>query len=215
MPPTQAWRPPAESHTAPPTQPWSPPAESNTAPPTQPWTPPAESNTPLPSAYTPPVEGHTPPAQPWLPPGGAYPPIHDSLGAPAPYAPPPGYMPPQAGFQPRLVSPGGRLGAQILDGVLIFVTAGIGWLIWALIVFDGGLTPARQILGHVVVDAATGTPLSWGRMAVRELLLKGVLAYVAGAVTFGVYYLIDSLMVFGQRYQTLHDRMAGTVVVHR
>lgn len=171
------------------------------------------------TVYEPPtVTAYQPPTAPYQPPAGAFqapyqppPPPPSPYGA-APYQQP--YAP--AGYAPpNLVSPGGRLGAQILDGILIFFTAGIGWLIWALIIFDRGQTPARQILGHTVVDAATFETVTWGRMAVREILLKGLLGYIAGAVTFGVYFFIDSLMVFGQQYQTLHDRMAGTVVVYR
>ncbi|GAA4964654.1 RDD family protein [Actinoplanes utahensis] len=116
---------------------------------------------------------------------------------------------------PRLVSPAGRLAAQIVDGVLIAVTAGIGWLVWASWLFDRGQTPARQILGHVVADARTSRPVGWRRMAYRELFLKFVCAYTFGVVTLGVFTLIDAVMVFGDRRRTLHDRMADTVVVHR
>ncbi|MEV0901287.1 RDD family protein [Actinoplanes sp. NPDC049802] len=115
----------------------------------------------------------------------------------------------------RLVSPAGRLGAQVIDGLLIGVTAGIGWLVWASWIFERGQTPARQILGHVVADARTGLPVAWSRMAYRELFLKFVCSYVFGAVTLGIFSLIDALMVFGDRHRTLHDRMADTIVIYR
>lgn len=189
-------------------------------PPIAPYQPPA----------SPPAGAYQPPASPYSPPSGAFPPPPSGAfqAPPAPYqpagAPPWGPSPAAASpwaqspadayGGPRLVSPGGRLGAQLLDGLLIFVTAGIGWLIWAVLVFDQGRTPARQLLGHVVADAATGEPVTWARMAVREVVLKGLLGYFASAFTCGIYYFADSLMVFGQRYQTLHDRIAGTIVIH-
>jgi uncharacterized RDD family membrane protein YckC len=114
-----------------------------------------------------------------------------------------------------LVSPAGRLVAQIADALLICLTAGIGWLIWALFLFGRGQTPARRLLGHRVADARTGHPVGFGRMFCRELLIKMVLGSLIGAVTFGLYAIVDSLFVFGDRNRTVHDKIAGTVVIHR
>jgi uncharacterized RDD family membrane protein YckC len=114
-----------------------------------------------------------------------------------------------------LVSRGGRLGAALLDNLLVIVTLGIGWLIWSLIVYDRGQTPARQLLGHVAVDSTTGEPLSWGRTALRELVLKGIVGYLATSFTCYVYFFVDSLMIFNDRRQTLHDMMASSLIVYR
>jgi uncharacterized RDD family membrane protein YckC len=114
-----------------------------------------------------------------------------------------------------LVSPFGRLIAQIFDGVLFVLTFGIGWLVWAFLVFDRGQTPGRLLLGHAVADARTGEPVGRGRMVVRELLCKWLLIVLLGVLTLGVYPVVDALFVFGDRQRTLHDRMAGTIVVHK
>ncbi|BCY08017.1 RDD family protein [Actinoplanes sp. L3-i22] len=114
-----------------------------------------------------------------------------------------------------LVSPAGRLVAQVVDAVLICLTAGLGWLIWALFLFGRGQTPARQIMGHTIADARTGHPLAFWRMAYRELLIKLILGALIGAATFGLYPVVDSLFVFSDRNRTLHDKIAGTVVIHR
>ena len=114
-----------------------------------------------------------------------------------------------------LVSRGGLLGAALLDNLLFLVTLGIGWLIWSLAVYDRGQTPARQLLGHVAVDSTTGQPLSWGRTALRELVLKGLVGYFATTFTCYAYFLVDSLMIFNDRRQTLHDMMASSLIVHR
>jgi hypothetical protein len=92
----------------------------------------------------------------------------------------------------RLVSPGGRLGALLLDGLLCAVTLAIGWLIWTLIMWSSGQTPAKQLLHQVVADARTGRPLIWGRMLLREFDLRGIVAWLLSVVTLGVVSLIDA-----------------------
>ncbi len=111
-----------------------------------------------------------------------------------------------------LVSAGGRLGAVLLDVLLMFVTLWIGWFIWAMIAWSDGQTPAKKLLGHVVADANTGQPLDWGRMALREFCIKGMLGWILNMVTLSIYFWVDSLMVFGDRQRTLHDRMASSIV---
>jgi hypothetical protein len=112
----------------------------------------------------------------------------------------------------RLVGPGARLGAVLLDVLLAMVTLWIGWLIWALITWSDGQTPAKKLLGHVVVDANTGQQFDWGRMALREFVIKGMLGGLLNTVTIGIYSLVDAFMVFGNRNQTLHDKMSTSVV---
>ena len=52
-------------------------------------------------------------------------------------------------------SAGKRLGAYLFEVVLCTVTLVIGWMIWSLIVFGKGQTPAKQLLGMKVVQDAT------------------------------------------------------------
>ncbi|GIE93540.1 RDD family protein [Paractinoplanes rishiriensis] len=115
---------------------------------------------------------------------------------------------------PAPVSAGGRLGAVLLDALLMLVTLWIGWLIWSLFTWQNGQTPGKQMLGHVVADAQTGEPFDWARMALREFCIKGVLGWLLNVVSFGIYFWVDSLMVLGDRQQTLHDRMANSIVRH-
>jgi hypothetical protein len=118
-------------------------------------------------------------------------------------------------YQPALVSAGGRLGARLLDGLLLLVTLGIGWLVWSFVTWSNGQTPAKQLLGHVVADAGNGEAFGWGRMALRSLVIDGLLAAFLNAISCGIYFWVDALMVFGDRQRTLHDRMAGSIVRHR
>lgn len=144
--------------------------------------------------------------------GGAlqpYPPVPASPAVPyGPAYPQPGYP---AVPDSALVPPGARFGAFLLDLLLAIVTLWIGWFIWALVTWKDGQTPAKKMLGHVVVDANTGQRFDWGRMALREFVIKGLLGGLLNAVTLDIYFLVDSFMVFGARYQTAHDKMATSV----
>jgi uncharacterized RDD family membrane protein YckC len=115
--------------------------------------------------------------------------------------------------QQRLVTPGGRFGAFLLDVLLVMVTLGIGYLIWSLIVWSNGQTPGKQLLRQVVVDAQTGAPADWGKMFMREFVIRFLLfGLIANVLTFGIFGIVDALMVFGKDNRTIHDKMAGTVV---
>src|SRR6476659_3326284 len=61
-----------------------------------------------------------------------------------------------------------RLGGYLLEGVLFVVTLIVGWLIWSIIVWGRGETPAKQLLGMRVghretLTAAGGAACSCGR----------------------------------------------------
>jgi hypothetical protein len=135
--------------------------------------------------------------------------------APAIRYPPPVPMVHPQFTGPALVSSGGRLGALLLDGLLALVTLWIGWFIWSMFTWSDGQTPAKKLLGHVVADPSSGAAFDWGRMALREFCVKGLLGSVLNLVTFGIFFWVDALMCFGDRQRTLHDRMANSVVRYR
>lgn len=108
-----------------------------------------------------------------------------------------------------------RLGAHLLEALLVIVTLVIGWVVWSLIVWGKGTTPAHQILKQAVVDSKTGKTFSWGRMFLREFVIKGLLTGILSAVTFGIYYLVDSLFIIKEGNQTIHDKICSSLVVQR
>ncbi|HKC26892.1 MAG TPA: hypothetical protein VKB75_02665, partial [Jatrophihabitans sp.] len=115
-----------------------------------------------------PPPGAPPPGAPYGPPPGAPPPG-------APYGPPPGasyggypaapaapqglaqYGPGGTIFDPasglylppgtELASVGRRIGAFFLAIPLVIVTLGIGYLIWGLVLWSKGTSPALRVLG--------------------------------------------------------------------
>jgi uncharacterized RDD family membrane protein YckC len=122
---------------------------------------------------------------------------------------------PQQNLNEPLASAGARLGSYLLETILAIVTLGIGWLIWSFIVWGKGTTPGHQILKQYIVNEATGKTFSWGRMAVRELLVKQLLCGILAMFTVGVFFLVDSLMVTRDDRKSIHDRISGSLVVQR
>lgn len=110
----------------------------------------------------------------------------------------------------HLSSPARRFGGYLLEAVLSTVTLGIGWLIWAFVVFGRGQTPAKQMLGMRVVTLRTGEKATWGRMFVRELIAKPLVAMLS-LVTLGI---ANFWLVWDGRNQELWDKVVATIVVN-
>jgi uncharacterized RDD family membrane protein YckC len=114
---------------------------------------------------------------------------------------------------PELSSVGKRFGAYIVELLLFLVTLGIGWLIWTLIILGRGQTPAKQVLNMRIVDMNTGQVDSYGKMFVREFLLKGVAMSIIISVTFGLGLILYFWLTWDDKNQELWDKILSTVVV--
>jgi uncharacterized RDD family membrane protein YckC len=112
----------------------------------------------------------------------------------------------------------------VIEGALVACTFGFGWVGWWIVVWADGQTPAKGVLHIHVVNAGDGRLASFGRMALREAIGKGVAGAAALAgVYFRVWWLLAIVMVYlavsvvfaltDVRRRTLWDRLAGTVVV--
>lgn len=109
-----------------------------------------------------------------------------------------------------LSSLGKRFGGLLLTVLLIVVTLGIGYLIWAAIAYGKGQTPAKQILKMYVIDTETGMPATWGKMFLRGFVIDGVLNIITGQI-FG---LLSAIWIFtNPQHQRLTDKIAKTIVV--
>jgi len=106
------------------------------------------------------------------------------------------------------VASGGRSSAMTLVSIFLMV------LYQALMVTSKGQTLGNMAAGTMVVDAVTGASVTqgkaWGRAAMDALLRYG------GLLLFAIPYFVDILMpLWDQKNQTLHDKVAGTVVVKK
>jgi uncharacterized RDD family membrane protein YckC len=180
----------------------------------QPW--PAQP--PPQGGYPPPQAGYPPPqaGYPAPPPGypAAQPPAAYAYGQPAAGTAAAGtYFDQASGLNlpqgTALASVGRRIGAYFLAIPLGIVTLGIGYIIWGAIVWSNGQTPALQVLGMRCWHPETSTVPGWGTMALRDIvgrILEGILG-ITELVSF-------ILFVTRPDRRTIHDLVAGTVVVH-
>ncbi len=110
----------------------------------------------------------------------------------------------------ELASVGRRIGAFFLAIPLAIVTLGIGYLIWGLIVWANGQTPALQVLGMRCWRPEDRRVAGWWWMALREIvgrLVDGILSVITELVSF-------ILMLTRPDRRCLHDLIAGTVVLY-
>ena len=112
----------------------------------------------------------------------------------------------------RMSSSGLRLGAFALEYVLATVTLGIGWLIWALIIFGRGQTPAKQLLGMRTVTWSTRKRAGWWRMFLREMIVEPVITFLAFITLIGVILLF--WLLWDDKNQELWDKVVDTIVVN-
>ena len=125
----------------------------------------------------------------------------------------------------RLASFQHRLGAYALDCALAICTFGIGWMIWSLVVWGQGQTPAKKILKIRVYAADTQRVATWGHMAVREFLLMfaiglGVIflnlatAGIVGSMAIIAWYVLEIVWYFTKGKRTMRDFLVKTLVVN-
>lgn len=163
--------------------------------------PPTPAPPPPPPPAPTPVLRPAPPVQYQTPPATYAPAQHQNLNA---------YSSALAST-PRAVSPWGRLGAYLLEGVLMLVTLGVGWLIWAATIGGTGQTPAKRLLKHRVINAATMRPAGLGKMFWGRGFLGGIVAGFAITFTLGILLFMP---FWDKRNQNIWDKVSNTYVVH-
>ena len=108
------------------------------------------------------------------------------------------------------VSPWARLGALCLESLLLIVTFGVGWTVWALTLSGKGQTPAKKLLNHTVVDINTNQPLGLARMFWLRGILGGLVANIAIPLTFGILALMP---FWDSKKQNIWDKVSGSHVI--
>lgn len=109
------------------------------------------------------------------------------------------------------VSPWGRLGSALLETLLITVTLGIGWVIWAAMIAGSGQTPAKRLVGHQVVTMGELRPAGIGRMFWMRGLIAGWVASLAFPLTLGVLLFMP---FWDKNNQNVWDKVSNTMVVY-
>jgi uncharacterized RDD family membrane protein YckC len=136
-----------------------------------------------------------------------------------------------------------RLGGAALSVALMItsvITLFLGYLIWAMVAWGQGQTPAKQILKMRVYSIDTGKPATWGHMAIRQALIPLVFSCVyipffviamsaavdyndaisssiatTGSIAIWALQLTDAFWILkGDDRQRLTDKWARTYVVN-
>lgn len=110
----------------------------------------------------------------------------------------------------QLAGIGRRIGAWFLAFPLAIVTLFIGYLIWGLVAWSKGTTPALQVLGCKVWKPDSQKVAGFWWMALREVvgrIADGALSIITLLVSF-------VLFVTTKERRALHDLVAQTVVIH-
>jgi len=107
-----------------------------------------------------------------------------------------------------------RLGQYLLEILLAIVTLVIGWIIWSLIVWGRGQTPAMQVLHIRAVKSSDGQTATWGTMFLREFVAKGLLMGIVSAVFFPAWIVLAFMLLWDKQRQEVWDKIAGTLVVN-
>ncbi|MCY4371984.1 MAG: RDD family protein [bacterium] len=123
-------------------------------------------------------------------------------------------------------------GVEVAIGLLLIGMALVlAYSIWWLFALRNGQTPGKQIVGIRAVDLATGKTTGWGRMFVRQFLVKGFVIWVnvlAGLVmgdagvpaglsfVLLIVWLLDHLWaLWDENNQALHDKVMGTTIARK
>ena len=140
----------------------------------------------------------------------------------------------------RLARPGHRIAAVAVDAGLNFVTLGVGWFIWSLIMWGNGQTPGKNLLKIRVINEVNGQPARWGHMCLRQGLIPlaismawylPYLVFLFSGAAFGftvfmiisfslasilaiAVYVTDFVWLFGPKHKRLVAYWAKTIVVN-
>lgn len=123
--------------------------------------------------------------------------------------------PPTPGVPPlpqgvTLATAGRRIGAYFLSILLAIVTLLIGYVIWGLILWRRGTTPALSVLKMRCIKVDSGANATFGTMALREIvgrIAEGILSWITELVSLILFLARDDR-------RCLHDLIGGTVVVY-
>lgn len=110
-----------------------------------------------------------------------------------------------------------RLAAIALDATLFLLTLGIGWIIWSLIVWGEGQTPAKKILKLRTINFADGRQATWGHMGIRECLVPitvSIASSITGGLAYLVWIIVEIIFYFTKNQRTLRDYWVKTAVIN-
>ena len=103
-----------------------------------------------------------------------------------------------------------RFGSWLLERVLMIVTLGIGWIIWAIALRGTGQTPAKKMMNLTIWDLETNAPMTLGKMFIMRGLCAGLIAGFALPLTL---YTLAFMPFCDKNNRDLHDKVSRSSVI--
>ena len=103
-----------------------------------------------------------------------------------------------------------RFGSWLLERVLMIVTLGIGWIIWAITLRGSGQTPAKKMMNLTIWDLETNAPMTLERMIIMRGLVGGLVAGFALPLTL---YILAFMPFWDKNNRDLHDKVSRSSVI--
>jgi|TARA_B100001540_G_scaffold194704_1_gene171526 hypothetical protein len=103
-----------------------------------------------------------------------------------------------------------RFGSWLLERVLMIVTLGIGWIIWAITLRGTGQTPAKKMMNLTIWDLETNAPMTLERMIIMRGLAGGLVAGFALPLTL---YVLAFMPFWDKNNRDLHDKVSRSSVI--
>lgn len=103
-----------------------------------------------------------------------------------------------------------RFGSWLLERVLMIVTLGIGWIIWAIALRGTGQTPAKKMMNLTIWDLETNAPMTLERMIIMRGLAGGLVAGFALPLTL---YVLAFMPFWDKNNRDLHDKVSRSSVI--
>ena len=86
---------------------------------------------------------------------------------------------------------------------------------WQFASWEEGTTIGHSLFKQYIVNEKSGATFTLKKMILREFVNKFLLCGLLSAITFSIYFLVDSLMAVKDDRRTIHDRISGSLVVQR
>ena len=120
-------------------------------------------------------------------------------------------------FVVAAIARSGRSAADVgnLAGVVAVIAVVPIWALYATasLAMTNGRTIGKRLC-HLRVVQEGGAPMTWGRAAMREVIMRGLVITVIGTITLGIAGVLDVLWpLWDKQNRSLHDHGADTWVV--
>jgi uncharacterized RDD family membrane protein YckC len=120
-------------------------------------------------------------------------------------------------FAVAAIARSGRSASDVGDlaGVVAVIAVVPIWALYATasLAMTNGRTIGKRLC-HLRVVQAGGATMTWGRAAMRELIMRGLVITVIGTITLGIAGILDVLWpLWDKQNRSLHDHGADTWVV--